>query len=302
MTQYDQADIAGLSAHIRSLGRALDAAVLTEVQQLYAPLHAMEPPPGVAMDNDCRYGPDERHRLDVFRPDGPGAPHPALVFAHGGGFVGGDKRRPGSPFNQHVGIWAARNGMVGVNMTYRLAPEHPWPAGPEDVGAAVRWVREHACELNVDPGRIFLFGQSAGAAHVAAYIAHRQFHGTDGHGLAGGLVLSGVYDLAATDPRSVAKGYYGDDPARFAERSALPGLEEADLPLWIGVAELDPSRFERQALLLAQALLDRRRHLPRFVQLPGHNHFSGLLHLGLPGDVLGPEILRFVKECGPPAD
>ncbi|MDX3905830.1 MAG: alpha/beta hydrolase [Pigmentiphaga sp.] len=302
MTHNSETTLAGITARIRAIGRKLDAETLAESQRLYAPLHASEPASGVLVENDHPYGPDERHRLDVFRPDRPGARRPALLFVHGGGFVGGDKRRPGSPFNQHVGIWAARQGLVGVNMTYRLAPAHPWPAGPQDVGAAIRWIRNHANDLDVDPARVFVFGQSAGAAHVAAYIGHRQFHGAGGHGLAGGLLLSGVYDLVANDPRTVAVGYYGDDPARFAERSALPGIADAGVPLWVGVAELDPSRFERQALLLAGALLDSRRHLPRFVQLAGHNHLSGLLHLGLPGDVLGPEILRFLMECEPPSD
>jgi len=285
---------------IRAMGRKLDAEILAESQRLYAPLHDVDPPPSISVENDHRYGLDERHRLDVFRPVPCQSSLPALIFVHGGGFVGGDKRRPGSPFNQHVGIWAARNGMVGVNMTYRLAPTHPWPAGPEDVGEAVLWVHQHASELNVDPGRIFVFGQSAGAAHVGAYIGHRQFHGPDGHGIAGGILLSGVYDLTATDPRSVAVGYYGSDTNSYAERSALPGLAEVELPLWVGVAEFDPPRFQSQALWLAQSVLKRQRNMPRFVQLAGHNHFSGLFHLGLPGDTLGPEILRFVGETSPP--
>ena len=57
------------------------------------------------------------------------ASRPVLVFVHGGGFTGGNKSTPGSPFYDNVPLWAARNGLVGVNITYRLAPQHPWPAG-----------------------------------------------------------------------------------------------------------------------------------------------------------------------------
>ena len=50
-------------------------------------------------------------------------------------FVAGDKSAPGTPYHDNVALWAARSGMVGVTMNYRLAPEHRWPSGAEDVGA-----------------------------------------------------------------------------------------------------------------------------------------------------------------------
>ena len=79
-------------------------------------------------------------------PEAPAAgPRPVLMFVHGGAFVGGGRRGPGgSPFYDNIMLFAARNGIVGVNTTYRLAPQNRWPAGAQDVGSAVRWVeRKH---------------------------------------------------------------------------------------------------------------------------------------------------------------
>ena len=74
------------------------------------------------------------------------------------GFNRGNKNTAGSPFNDNVPLWAARNGMVGVNMTYRLAPQSTWPSGPQDTAAAVSWVRANIASYGGDPSRVFLMG------------------------------------------------------------------------------------------------------------------------------------------------
>ncbi|VCU68804.1 Carboxylesterase NlhH [Pigmentiphaga humi] len=292
------AELASIRRAVQASGRALSADALAEAQRLYAPLHQSEPYADVRLSRDLRYGGDERQRLDVFHAmdDSSAAPRPALVFVHGGGYTGGDKHRAGSPFNDHVGLWAARRGLVGINMTYRLAPQHPWPAGPEDIAAAIAWIHRNAAEFGIDRKKIFLFGQSAGATHAAAYIGHPAFHPEAGHGLAGGILLSGVYDLAASNPKSIATSYFGDDPDLYGERSSILGLSQSELPMLLAVAQYEPSHFERQALRLALAICDQRRPMPRFLQLAGHNHFSGLFHLGLPQDALGTAIVEFIED------
>ena len=71
----------------------------------------------------------DRHLLDVFTPESGSGTRPVLIYVHGGAFVGGNKRLPNSPFYDNIMLWAVKNGFVGVNTTYRLAPASPWPAG-----------------------------------------------------------------------------------------------------------------------------------------------------------------------------
>jgi acetyl esterase/lipase len=92
---------------------------------------------------------------------------PAVILVHGGSWARGSRRRM-----DRIAAAVAEHGFVAVNIEYRLAPEHPYPAPLEDVLAAVCWVRRHAARLRVDPRRIALWGYSAGA-HLSALAGSR---------------------------------------------------------------------------------------------------------------------------------
>ena len=288
-------DIAKNTADIRKLGTAITMPSLEGSQAVFAPHHEKEPYQGVKIARDLSYGPDERNRLDLFAPEKIAGKLPILVFVHGGGFVGGDKKRPGSPYQDNVALWAVHHGMIGINVTYRLAPQHQWPAGAEDVGAAVKFLIAHAAEHGGDPDRIFVMGTSAGAVHVASYVANARFHPAGKPAAAGAILLSGIYDLETAKSGRPADLYYGSDVSKYRDYSSLPGLIETKVPLMVVLAEFDPVEFERQALQLVQTYFQRHGHWPYFIRLMGHNHYTATLHLNSGDDYLGRQIAEFVR-------
>jgi len=143
---------------------------------LYAPLQEKEPYQGVKVERDVKYGPADRNLLDVFMPEAASTARPVMIFVRGGAFMAGDKHMPGSPFYDNIMLWAVKNGFVGVNVNYRLAPQAMWPAGTEDVAGVVQWVSDNIAARGGDPARTYLMGHSAGAVHVASYVSHPEFH------------------------------------------------------------------------------------------------------------------------------
>ncbi len=280
-----------IASKLRDLGSVIDP---PNTALLYAPLQEREPYQGVRVERDVKYGPADRNLLDVFMPEAPSSGRPVLIFVHGGAFIRGNKRLPNSPFYDNILLWAVKNGFVGVNITYRLAPQFPWPAGVEDVAAAVQWVNEKIGERGGDPARIYLMGHSAGAVHVATYVSHPEFQKVKDGGLKGAIMVSGIYDLipgAVGDPE---RAYFGTDPSLYAERSSLRGLQATKLPLTIVTAELDPPIFHRQFDLLKEASCKQARGCVRAIILPQHSHMSEVYSINTADTRLTGEILDFV--------
>jgi acetyl esterase/lipase len=283
---------AEVAARLLELGRVVDP---PKTAVLYAPLQEKEPYPGVKIERDVKYGAADRNLLDVFTPATDSSVRPVLIFVHGGAFVGGNKRGPGSPFYDNIMLWAVKNGFVGVNMTYRLAPQSPWPAAAEDVSAAVGWVTANAAARGGDPSRIYLMGHSAGAAHVATYVSHPEFWRSKDNGLAGAILASGPYDLTGMSPDAGPSAYYGRDPALYTERSSVNGLLKTRTPLMVIAAELDPPLFVEQLNLLKDSLCKSEHGCVRSLLLPQHSHMSEVYSINTPDTRLTDEILEFVK-------
>ena len=100
----------------------------------------------------------------LYTPAGAPATTPGLVYFHGGGFAIGDLET----HDGHCRRLAAYSGFRVLAVDYRLAPEHPFPAGHDDALAATRWAFDHAAEIGFDPARIAVGGCSAGGNLAAS--------------------------------------------------------------------------------------------------------------------------------------
>lgn len=231
---------------------------------------------------DVAYGDHERQHCDLHAaaPLAAGAHRPIVLYVHGGGFVSGARRDPVPPFYDNVGAWAADHGWIGVTMSYRLAPQYGWPTGAEDIGLAVRALHTLAPQIGGDPTRIMLVGHSAGAAHVAGYLAGQG--GPVDPGIAGAVLQSGIYDppSAVDEIAEIVALYYGTDRPSY-----IDVLANLRVPVFLGVGEYDPLVFVRQAELI------RPPHVAQ-----GHSHFSAVYSLGL-DDTYARDVAAFVRDA-----
>ena len=202
----------------------------------------------------------------IYRPVGSG-PVPTIVFIHGGGFVIGSIET----HDDHARLLCRDVGPAGavvVSVDYRLAPEHPFPAGFEDCLAATRWVGEHVAELGGDADRIVVAGDSAGGNLAAAVsLAVRDA----GPRLAAQLLLYPTvdFDPAGAYPSRAenASGFFltAEDMLWFGQQYVPAGtdvrdprasvLHAPDLsglpPAVVATAEYDPLRDEGEAYAAA---------------------------------------------------
>ena len=121
---------------------------------------------GLDIDERFAPGPEDAPdvRVLVYRPKGQTGRLPVIVSIHGGAFV----RMRADTFAAMDAGWAINHECVVVSVDYRLAPEHPFPAGPEDCYAVLCWVAQSADELAIDIDRLVVTGGSAGGALTAA--------------------------------------------------------------------------------------------------------------------------------------
>jgi len=291
MNQYD------IDAAIAAMGTTLGPDVLEGCRALFAEEQGALAATLAPAARDCAYGPDPRHVLDLYRDDehASDAPRPVLLFVHGGGFVMGDKGGTsggtgGDWANAHAGRWAARSGMLGCVMNYRLAPGHVWPAGSEDVAAAIAWLRTNAAEHGGDPDRIVVMGTSAGSVHIAGYLKLCPDHGRD---VRAAVLLSGLYGYTPLGGRD--ESYYGPQES-YARRMPLAAVVETGLPLFLACSRFDPPRFQREWAELMQARLERHGRLPWAHYSNRHNHYSLAMHLGTSDADLSSALQSFFAE------
>ena len=271
------------------------------IQAHYIALLRKQPRDSFTIDMDIAFGPHERHRLDVHVPKTkPAEKMPVVMFFFGGGFVRGHKNEHGEWIYGNVADFFARNGMIGINGNYRLAPDTQWPGGAQDVGAAVAWARQNVAQYGGDPERIFIAGHSSGATHVATYALRPELHPKDGPqkgpGIAGVMILSGGFYLTPDKPDPNHLAYYGP-VEQWAARALIPAATWGDdFEVFLSTAELEPYSFNRSFTAMVDALTQRSGRMPRVAHFLGHNHFSEQMAIGSGDEQIESALLGFVKD------
>ncbi len=264
------------------------------VFDLYAPLLAAAPKAGVTVTRDLAYGPQPRQCLDLFRPERASGAD-VVVFVHGGAFVRGDKRATPHIYD-NVLYWFARQGCVGYNVEYRLAPGAAYPAGAEDLALALAWVEAHARGHGGNPARVFLIGHSAGATHVATLLADPALPAHWARRVAGAVLISGRLraDARPDNPNAAGvRAYFGDDESLYEARSPVTHAARLDLPVFLAIAEFENPLLDVYGAEMLHRLALARGRAPRFLRLAGHNHISIVAHFNTEEEILGREILAF---------
>jgi triacylglycerol lipase len=281
----------GVAEKIKAIGAKFDNEVLMATREFYAPLVKAQPSAGVTVTADIAYGADPRQKLDLYRPEGRRLP--VLVYIPGGGYVGGDKDADGV-FYRNLGVYFARHGYLTVVANYRLAPQHPWPAGAEDTAAAVAWARTEGEAHGGDANRLLLFGQSAGATHAASYLFDPRFHGASGAGIAACVLMSGGAYRVPANPAPNALAYFGADAKEYETRSPITHAGKSKVPLMLSVAEYDPGGLTAPSYDLARAVSLRDGKSPQFAFWRGHNHVSTVMSFGSSQDDVGARVREFL--------
>jgi acetyl esterase/lipase len=214
---------------------------------------------------------------------------------HGGAFVEGHRNRSAEIY-ANVLTYFARQGVVGINMGYRLAPEAPYPEATRDVASVIGWVRRNAAELGVDPNRIFLMGHSAGGAHAGSYAYDRRLQPSGGHGLAGLVIVSGRMraDNRPDNPNAAkVAAYYRD--ADLDDVSPVAHVDAASVPTFVAWAQYENPLIDVYCAELVYRLAAAKGKSPPVVFLPGHNHTSSIAHLNTADEALGSAIRAFIE-------
>ena len=287
-----------------------------ETAKLYLPLQLKPPYRGVSIARDRSTGPDPKNVVDVFTSEQAGGSRPVLIYV------------PGGPGNRHLDVpdnevfydnvmlWAVKNGMVGVLMQRR--PGNAWDDPAKDIAKVVQWVEQNVARYKGDPGRAFLWAQSAGNIPTGTYVGHPELYGPKGLGLKGVIFMSpATFNiLPAVPPRTgpnppcgpeaasapaaaqapaAGRGAPTPDAATQLARSNLPGLVNAKVPFLISTAELDPPGIIAFAETLKDQLC-KAGHCPAYLVFKDHSHISEVMSPNTADDSVTGPILKWIND------
>jgi len=215
-------------------------------------------------------------------------PWPLIVVIHGGGWIEGDKSSFASDTYKVPGniVDFARIGFAAATINYRLSKEAAYPAALDDCRAAVRWLREHAAEYQLDPKRIGAYGNSAGG-HLALLLALLEDPVDRGTGVEQSSRVqaaasdSGPIDLVADyrrgTLRTVIGGFMGGAPegnrqALFEQASPSHYVSAKGPPLLLIYGEADPQVGVETADRFVAALSEAGRRDVTYLRVAAVDH------------------------------
>ena len=217
-------------------------------------------PAGVTEYRNISYGcHGTDNLLDVYVPEGTTENLPTIVSIHGGGYVYGTKE-----IYRRYGMDMAKRGFAFVNFNYRRAPKWKFPTPLADTNAVMEWITQNARQYHLDPDRIILLGDSAGAQLTSQYAA---MQANSAYGNLFGLKLAnvriralglncGLYDLkemGAAPRRGMHKDYFGKLPKDDPRFQCLEAIDANYPPAYITTGAED---FLRE---LAQPMYEHLR-------------------------------------------
>ena len=223
---------------------------------------------------DVPYGPDPKHRLDLYLPSAPVSSAPVLIFLHGGSWTHGYKEWMGFMALALVDLPA-----VFIAANYRLAPAHRFPAQLEDTLTLLGWAQAHTAQHGGDPSRVFIGGHSAGG-HLAALACLRRDLWLR-HGL-GEAVVRACFPVSTTfDYRGIAEdaGSFLARPDDAAAASPVAYVEGNRVPFLVAWGSADFERARRTSRDMVAALT-KTGALTRNMEIPRADHFQMSLDLG----------------------
>jgi acetyl esterase len=247
-----------------------------------APIPKIGPSEIIAsISNRAIPGPAGEIPIRIYTPEGKG-PFPLVVFFHGGGFVVGSL----DGYDELCRAVCHRSSCVIVSVDYRLAPEHKFPAAPDDCLFATRWAAGHAPEFNADPAHCVVAGDSAGG-NLAAVTALR-IRDEGGPSLDGQLLIYPVTDYHTPGTPSYltnAKGYLltRDTMVWFWDHYLLDA-SEADNPLASPLRAPDLRLLPPALVITAEydPLRDEGERYAERLQKAGvpteHVRYNGMIH------------------------
>jgi acetyl esterase/lipase len=261
-------------------------------------LNVTAPRWGYRVERAIPYGPEARHRMDLYLPKLKAASAPAVLFFYGGAFISGCRRE-----YRFIGQALASQGIIVGIADYGLFPEHRFPAFVEDGAKAAAFLHGELPNYGGDPNRLFVAGHSAGA-YIAVMLASNPEYcseaGADISCLAGAIGIAGPYDFLPITNATRIEIFGGSDRI---ETQPIHFIDGKRPPMLLLTGDRDVNILPRNTHNMVARLREHGNEVEAIVY-PGIDHFRIILALAPLFRAMIPiraDVLRFVNSARAPA-